>query len=180
MAGRLLFGLIGTLRTGMLRSQIFGPLNKDEDNWSISKVAEFDGNWSLKKITFQRLGRAVVVDCTAQLLNEINCTVNTAGVSSDVWQPTVTASHPNFNWKTLHSRLLLCNQTPGRTQSRLMYKLIWEVLFLFVLLLSAKAIARNPATTSELYANGKGRRMAGVKPDDSPCCGGYTPPPPCR
>ncbi|KAI4332700.1 hypothetical protein L6164_017586 [Bauhinia variegata] len=55
------------------------------------------------------------------------------------------------------------------------YKLIWEALFLFVLLLSAKAIARNPAATSELYANGKDRRIAGVKPDDFPCCGGYRP-----
>ncbi|KAI4332692.1 hypothetical protein L6164_017580 [Bauhinia variegata] len=44
--------------------------------------------------------------------------------------------------------------------------LTWEVLFLFVLLLSAKAIARNHAATSELYTSleGQGRRLAGQPP----------------
>ncbi|KAI4332693.1 hypothetical protein L6164_017581 [Bauhinia variegata] len=42
-----------------------------------------------------------------------------------------------------------------------MYKLIWGVLFLFVLLLSATAIARNHAATSELHTSGNGKRLAG-------------------
>ncbi|KAI4332689.1 hypothetical protein L6164_017577 [Bauhinia variegata] len=45
------------------------------------------------------------------------------------------------------------------------YKLIWEVFLLFVLLLSAKAIAKNnEAANSELYSNGEGRRLAGQPP----------------